>query len=82
MAGKTNEGSCPDHVALAALVETILGCLGASDLRRCVNGTTDLVHHSDRGTQYLSMRYSHRLADVGIALSVAAAEIPTPSPNR
>ena len=26
-----------------------------------------LVHHSDRGTQYLSMRYTDRLADAGIA---------------
>jgi transposase InsO family protein len=29
-----------------------------------------LVHHSDRGVQYLSMRYSERLADAGIAPSV------------
>ena len=28
--------------------------------------STDLVHHSDRGTQYLSMRYTDRLADAGI----------------
>ena len=31
-----------------------------------------LVHHSDRGTQYLSMRYTHRLADAGIAPSVGS----------
>ena len=29
-----------------------------------------LVHHSDQGTQYLSMRYTDRLADAGIAPSV------------
>ena len=28
------------------------------------------VHHSDAGSQYLSMRYTNRLADVGIAPSV------------
>ena len=33
---------------------------------------TDLVHHSDRGTQYLSMRYTDRLADAGIAPSVGS----------
>ena len=33
---------------------------------------TDLVHHSDRGTQYLSMRYTERLADAGIAPSVGS----------
>jgi putative transposase len=31
-----------------------------------------LVHHSDRGTQYLSMRYTDRLADIGIAPSVGS----------
>jgi putative transposase len=29
-----------------------------------------LVHHSDRGTQYLSLRYSERLAECGIQASV------------
>jgi putative transposase len=29
-----------------------------------------LVHHSDRGTQYLSIRYSERLAECGIQASV------------
>ena len=35
-------------------------------------GVTGLVHHSDRGTQYLSMRYTERLADAGIAPSVGS----------
>ena len=34
--------------------------------------TTGLVHHSDRGTQYVSMRYTDRLADAGIAPSVGS----------
>ena len=34
--------------------------------------TNGLVHHSDRGTQYLSMRYTDRLADAGIAPSVGS----------
>jgi len=29
-----------------------------------------LIHHSDRGTQYLSIRYTERLAEVGIEASV------------
>ena len=33
---------------------------------------TGLVHHSDRGTQYVSMRYTDRLADAGIAPSVGS----------
>lgn len=31
-----------------------------------------LVHHSDRGVQYLSMRYTQRLADAGVAPSVGS----------
>jgi transposase InsO family protein len=30
------------------------------------------VHHSDQGSQYLSIRYTERLADVGAALSVGS----------
>ena len=32
----------------------------------------DLVHHSDRGAQYLSIRYTERLAEVGVASSVGS----------
>ena len=36
-------------------------------------GSTDgLVHHSDRGTQYLSIRYTERLSEVGIESSVGS----------
>jgi transposase InsO family protein len=31
-----------------------------------------LVHHSDRGVQYVSMRYTERLADAGLAPSVGS----------
>jgi len=33
----------------------------------------ELVHHSDRGSQYLSIRYTDRLAENGIAPSVGSA---------
>ena len=35
-------------------------------------GADALIHHSDRGTQYLSMRYTDRLADAGIEPSVGS----------
>ncbi len=35
-------------------------------------GFAGLVHHSDRGTQYLSMRYTDRLVDAGIAPPVGS----------
>jgi len=39
---------------------------------RAVDGTDDLVHHSDRGVQYLSIRYTERLAEAGIEPSVGS----------
>lgn len=35
-------------------------------------GIDGLVHHSDRGSQYLSIRYTERLAEAGIAASVGS----------
>jgi putative transposase len=35
-------------------------------------GQASLVHHSDRGSQYVSMRYTERLAEAGIAPSVGS----------
>ena len=39
---------------------------------RSVNGNNGLIHHSDRGVQYLSIRYAERLAEVGIEPSVGS----------
>lgn len=39
--------------------------------RRPVRGT-GLVHHSDRGVQYVSIRYTERLAEAGIEPSVGS----------
>jgi putative transposase len=40
--------------------------------RRLGSRTESLLYHSDRGTQYLSIRYTERLADAGIELSVGS----------
>lgn len=32
----------------------------------------ELIHHSDRGSQYVSIRYSERLAEAGIEPSVGS----------
>jgi transposase InsO family protein len=34
--------------------------------------TGELIHHSDRGSQYLSIRYTERLAEAGIESSVGS----------
>ena len=39
---------------------------------RQLDGAERLVHHSDRGTQYLSIRYTERLADAGLERSVGS----------
>jgi len=39
--------------------------------RQPVNGS-GLVHHSDRGSQYLSIKYTERLADAGVEPSVGS----------
>jgi len=36
------------------------------------SGTEGLVHHSDRGSQYLSIRYTQRLAEAGVESSVGS----------
>ena len=52
------------EVALDALEMAISG------RRRDGHGTAEVTHHSDRGSQYLSIRYSQRLADNDIVASV------------
>src|SRR6266542_5841057 len=36
------------------------------------NDLTGLIHHSDRGVQYVSIRYTERLAEVGAVSSVGS----------
>ncbi|MQM40267.1 IS3 family transposase [wastewater metagenome] len=40
--------------------------------QRSLGDTPQLVHHSDRGAQYVSIRYTERLADAGIEPSVGS----------
>ena len=39
---------------------------------RQLDGTERLIHHSDRGVQYLSIRYTERLSEAGIEPSVGS----------
>jgi putative transposase len=39
---------------------------------RSIDATNELIHHSDRGVQYLSIRYTERLAEAGIEPSVGS----------
>jgi putative transposase len=39
---------------------------------RAGQDTSNLVHHSDRGGQYLAVRYTQRLAEAGAVASVGS----------
>ena len=60
------------RVSSSLATDFVLDALDQAIYDRCTAGTGDLVHHSDRGTQYLSMRYTERLADAGIEPSVGS----------
>ncbi len=60
------------RVSASLRTDFVLDALEQAIYSRSGNGLTDLVHHSDRGTQYLSMRYTERLAEAGIAPSVGS----------
>ena len=42
------------------------------DTNKANPASGDLVHHSDRGLQYVSIRYTQRLADASIEPSVGS----------
>jgi putative transposase len=60
------------RVSSSLATDFVLDALEQAIYDRCAPTTNGLVHHSDRGTQYLSMRYTDRLADAGIAPSVGS----------
>jgi putative transposase len=60
------------RVSASLVTDFVLDALEQAIYDRCGADVADLVHHSDRGTQYLSMRYTERLAEAGIAPSVGS----------
>src|SRR6516225_6920071 len=60
------------RVSASLATDIVLDALEQAVYDRCGPTTTGLVHHSDRGTQYLAMRYTDRLAEAGIAPSVGS----------
>jgi len=60
------------RVSASMRTDFVLDALEQAIYARRGDALTGLVHHSDRGTQYLSMRYTDHLADAGIAPSVGS----------
>ncbi len=50
----------------------VLDALEQAVHERCPTKGSGLVHHSDRGSQYLSIKYTERLAEAGIEPSVGS----------
>ena len=50
----------------------VLGALQQALNERKPDGNGSLLRHSDRGSQYVSIRYSERLAQAGIEPSVGS----------
>jgi putative transposase len=60
------------RVSSSLRADFVLDALEQAIYARCDDTVADLIHHSDRGSQYLSMRYTERLADAGIEPSVGS----------
>jgi len=60
------------RVSSSLRTDFVLEALEQAIYARCDDTVGDLVHHSDRGSQYLAMRYTERLADAGIEPSVGS----------
>jgi putative transposase len=60
------------RVSSSLRTDLVLDALEQAIYARCDDTVGDLVHHSDRGSQYLSMRYTERLVDAGIEPSVGS----------
>jgi putative transposase len=60
------------RVSSSLRTDFVLDALEQAIYARCDDTVGDLVHHSDRGSQYLSMRYTERLVDAGIEPSVGS----------
>lgn len=60
------------RVSTSMQTDFVLDALEQALHDRRPNGDKSLIHHSDRGSQYLSIRYSERLAEAGIEPSVGS----------
>ncbi|MBS1060407.1 IS3 family transposase [Gluconobacter sp. Dm-44] len=60
------------RVSRTAHAGFVLDALEQAIHARCPSGAGNLVHHSDRGSQYVAIRYTERLAEAGIEPSVGS----------
>ncbi len=60
------------RVSKSMTTEFVLDALNQAICQRCPIEADKLIHHSDRGSQYLAIRYAERLVEAGIDPSVGS----------
>ena len=60
------------RVATSMTTGFVLDALNQAICQRAPSEADKLIHHSDRGSQYLSIKYTQRLAEAGIDTSVGS----------
>ncbi len=60
------------RVSTSMTTSFVLDALNQAICQRCPSQADGLIHHSDRGSQYLSIKYTERLTDAGIDPSVGS----------
>jgi len=60
------------RVSTSMTTSFVLDALNQAICQRCPSEANNLIHHSDRGSQYLAIKYTERLADAGIDPSVGS----------
>ncbi len=60
------------RVSRSMTTEFVLDALNQAICQRCPIEADKLIHHSDRGSQYLAIRYAERLVEAGIDPSVGS----------
>ncbi len=60
------------RVSSSMQTDFVLDALEQALYERQPGGDDALIHHSDRGSQYLSIRYTERLAEAGVEPSVGS----------
>jgi putative transposase len=60
------------RVSTSMTTSFVLDALNQAICQRCPSEADNLIHHSDRGSQYLAIKYTERLAESGIDPSVGS----------
>jgi len=63
------------RVSRTAHAGFVLDALEQAVHARCPSGSAGLVHHSDRGSQYVAIRYTERLAEAETERNLRANRI-------